>query len=194
MSDSVRIKEFKIGRKSPCFIIAEAGVNHNGDIDIAHKLVDAAKLAGADAVKFELLTFHNGNIAEREGGFRDFVESEFVDEGTADIVGIVAVREELVMAFGNHGNLAIEVIVDFVDHSTGHVIVEIGVVMPFHAFHDVGILPVLRTKFVSCRHRQISLLLGPHSFDIDPREDYSPDCVIGFVNVFGFGVDPEVER
>ena len=53
MSDFVRIKEFKIGRKNPCFIIAEAGVNHNGDIDIAHKLIDAAKLAGADAVKFQ---------------------------------------------------------------------------------------------------------------------------------------------
>ncbi len=53
MSDFVRIEEFKIGRKSPCFIIAEAGVNHNGDIDIAHKLVDAAKLASADAVKFQ---------------------------------------------------------------------------------------------------------------------------------------------
>lgn len=53
MTESVRIKDFKIGRKHPCFIIAEAGVNHNGDIDIAHKLVDAAKLAGVDAVKFQ---------------------------------------------------------------------------------------------------------------------------------------------
>lgn len=35
------------------FIIAEAGVNHNGSIDIAQKLVDAAVLAGADAIKFQ---------------------------------------------------------------------------------------------------------------------------------------------
>jgi len=53
MNDFVRIKDFKIGRKYPCFIIAEAGVNHNGDIHIAHKLIEAAKLAGADAVKFQ---------------------------------------------------------------------------------------------------------------------------------------------
>ncbi len=37
----------------PVFIIAEAGVNHNGDIDIAKKLIDAAVEAKADAVKFQ---------------------------------------------------------------------------------------------------------------------------------------------
>ena len=36
-----------------CFIIAEAGVNHNGDINLAKKLVDIAKEAGVDAVKFQ---------------------------------------------------------------------------------------------------------------------------------------------
>ena len=35
------------------FIIAEAGVNHNGDIDLAYKLIDVAISAGADAVKFQ---------------------------------------------------------------------------------------------------------------------------------------------
>ena len=35
------------------FIIAEAGVNHNGDIEIAKKMIDAASVAGADAVKFQ---------------------------------------------------------------------------------------------------------------------------------------------
>ena len=37
---------------SNVFIIAEAGVNHNGDIELAKKLVDAAVAAEADAVKF----------------------------------------------------------------------------------------------------------------------------------------------
>jgi len=38
------------------FIIAEAGVNHNGNIDMAFKLIDAAKAAGVDAVKFQTFT------------------------------------------------------------------------------------------------------------------------------------------
>jgi len=37
----------------PCFIIPEAGVNHNGDVGLAKRLVDVATRAGADAVKFQ---------------------------------------------------------------------------------------------------------------------------------------------
>lgn len=42
-----------IGEGHPCFIIAEAGVNHNGRLSLAKKLIDCAKKAGADAVKFQ---------------------------------------------------------------------------------------------------------------------------------------------
>lgn len=42
-----------VGPGHPCFIIAEAGVNHNGDMVLARRLVDAAAEAGADAVKFQ---------------------------------------------------------------------------------------------------------------------------------------------
>jgi N-acetylneuraminate synthase len=38
------------------FIIAEIGINHNGDLDIAKKLIDNAALAGCDAVKFQKRT------------------------------------------------------------------------------------------------------------------------------------------
>ena len=49
----VKIGDRLVGRGQPCFIIAEAGVNHNGDINMAKKLIDVAKEAGADAVKFQ---------------------------------------------------------------------------------------------------------------------------------------------
>lgn len=44
----------KVGEKSPVFIIAEVGVNHNGNINLAYKLIDLAAKAGADAVKFQM--------------------------------------------------------------------------------------------------------------------------------------------
>lgn len=42
-----------IGKKRPVFLIAEAGVNHNGNIESAHELIDAAAAAGADGIKFQ---------------------------------------------------------------------------------------------------------------------------------------------
>lgn len=45
--------------KNRCFIIAEAGVNHNGDINIAKRLIDKAYEAGADAIKFQTFKAEN---------------------------------------------------------------------------------------------------------------------------------------
>ena len=42
--------------KDKVLIIAEAGVNHNGSLKMAKKLIDAAKFAGADIVKFQTFT------------------------------------------------------------------------------------------------------------------------------------------
>ena len=45
-----------IGPEKPCYVIAEIGINHNGDIDIAKKLINVASGAGCDAVKFQKRT------------------------------------------------------------------------------------------------------------------------------------------
>jgi N-acetylneuraminate synthase len=50
---SVRIGSKKIGPGKSCYIIAEAGVNHNGDLSLAEKMIRTAHKAGADAVKFQ---------------------------------------------------------------------------------------------------------------------------------------------
>ncbi|MBN1054446.1 polysaccharide biosynthesis protein [Clostridium botulinum] len=54
--NNIRVGKYNIGDKKPCFIIAEAGSNHNGDINQAKKLVDIAVEAGVDAVKFQTFT------------------------------------------------------------------------------------------------------------------------------------------
>jgi N-acetylneuraminate synthase len=56
MKREVKIDGRLIGDGHPTFIVAEIGINHNGDLDIAKQLIDVAKWAGADAVKFQKRT------------------------------------------------------------------------------------------------------------------------------------------
>lgn len=56
MIQPVEIAGRLIGPGQPCFVIAEIGINHNGDVNLARKLVAAADLAGCDAVKFQRRT------------------------------------------------------------------------------------------------------------------------------------------
>jgi len=67
---TVTLAQRAIGAGHPVFVIAEAGVNHNGDLDLARRLVDVAAAAGADAVKFQ--TFAAERVATREAPKADY--------------------------------------------------------------------------------------------------------------------------
>lgn len=58
----MKSKKKKIGQGNPVFIIAEAGVNHNGNLSNALKLVDIARNAGADAIKFQTFNTKDSTI------------------------------------------------------------------------------------------------------------------------------------
>ena len=62
----IHIGERKIGEGEPAFIVAEAGSNHNGKLRQAKKLIDIARSARADAVKFQL--FHADSLYPRRVG------------------------------------------------------------------------------------------------------------------------------
>ena len=56
MSREIKLGNRLVGDGHPAYIIAEVGINHNGDIEIAKKIIDAAVHAGVDAVKFQKRT------------------------------------------------------------------------------------------------------------------------------------------
>jgi N-acetylneuraminate synthase/N,N'-diacetyllegionaminate synthase len=69
---TIKILNKFVGEQQPIFIIAEAGVNHNGKIEFAKKLVDIAANSGADAVKFQ--TFKTENLVTYNLESADYVK------------------------------------------------------------------------------------------------------------------------
>lgn len=63
-----------------CFIIAEAGVNHNGDINLANELIHAAKESGADAIKFQ--TFNASTLVNKSAGKAEYQKNNHIDTMT----------------------------------------------------------------------------------------------------------------
>lgn len=68
----LRIKSRAVGDGQPVYFIAEAGSNHDGSLDQAKKLIDVAKAAGADAVKFQ--TFRADALYPKRAGMTDYLK------------------------------------------------------------------------------------------------------------------------
>ena len=80
---TVRIAQRLVGEDQPCFIIAEIGINHNGDVDLAKRLISVALAAGCDAVKFQKRTvdvvFCAGGAGQTKG------ESLWADQWRSEV-------------------------------------------------------------------------------------------------------------
>jgi len=95
----VRLGSKAVGPHKPCYVIAEIGINHNGDIDIAKKLISVAVGSGCDAVKFQKRTVDVVYSAEelakpRESPFGETNGDlkrglEFDEDDTARSIGTV---------------------------------------------------------------------------------------------------------
>ncbi len=69
----IKIGERWVGDGEPCYIVAEAGSNHNGSFDQAMRLIDVAAEAGADAVKFQ--HFKAAKLYPRSAGESDYLKT-----------------------------------------------------------------------------------------------------------------------
>ena len=87
-----------VGPGRPCFVIAEVGVNHNGDMDLALKMIDAAADAGADAIKFQ--TFK----AEEFVNGPDEVY-EYISQGQVIRESMLAMFQRLELPHAEHARL-----------------------------------------------------------------------------------------
>jgi N-acetylneuraminate synthase/N,N'-diacetyllegionaminate synthase len=143
-----------IGEEEPCFIIAEAGVNHNGDAKLAMQLIDAAKDAGADAVKFQ--TFKTENLLSKNIVVPKHVESK---ESLFDTIRGLELSEEAHYMLSEYcKQKGIVFMSTPMDNNSVDLLEDIGVPVFKVASCDLDNLPLL--KYISKTEKPIILSTG----------------------------------
>lgn len=99
----VAIGDRLVGPRHPAYVIAEAGANHDRDLDIAHRLIDVAADSGADAVKFQTYRAEElySRFAPRLGEMDDFGRSPS-GESPFELVRRIALPREWQPALRDH--------------------------------------------------------------------------------------------
>jgi len=89
-----------VGDGEPVFVVAEAGVNHNGSISLGKKLVDAAKKAEADAVKFQ--TFKTEKVVTKYAKKADYQKLAGPDESQYEMLKKLELKHEEFAELSNY--------------------------------------------------------------------------------------------
>ncbi len=92
MAKAVKIADRWVGEGYPTYVVAEIGINHNGDLELAKRMIQAAKDAGVDAVKFQKRTpelcvpeEQKGQMRETPWGYITYLEYRYkVEFGEAE--------------------------------------------------------------------------------------------------------------
>lgn len=113
-------------KRQPVFIIAEAGVNHNGSLDLALKLINAAHDAGADAVKFQ--TFRAGDVVTPDAATADYQRANTGEINQFDMIRKLELDEDAHRTLAEHARaIGIEFFSTPFSHEALDMLVRLGV-------------------------------------------------------------------
>jgi N,N'-diacetyllegionaminate synthase len=155
---SIEISRKKIGDGHPCFVVAEAGVNHNGSLEFAKQLVDAAVEAGADAVKFQ--TFKASRLISATAPKADYQkETTAIAEQQLEMVRRLEMSEDMTRSVGEHAaNRRIIFLSTGFDEESIDLLDKIGVPAFKVGSGDLTALPFL--EFIGRKRKPVILSTG----------------------------------
>jgi N,N'-diacetyllegionaminate synthase len=155
---TIEIRSKKIGEGHSCFIIAEAGVNHNGNLDLAKRLVDAAVEAGADAVKFQ--TFKAAQLISAAAPKAEYQRATTgVVESQLEMVRRLEMPEAMTRAVAEHAaQRQVLFLSTGFDEDSIDLLDELGVPAFKVGSGDVTALPLL--EFIGHKGRPVILSTG----------------------------------
>ena len=145
------------------FVIAEAGVNHNGSIDLAKKLIDAAAASGADAVKFQ--TFKAENLATtyaKKANYQKSLTSQ--KESQFDMLKKLELSKEMHLELINYCNIKkIKFLSSPFDHESIELLKDLGLDIFKIPSGEITNLPYLR--HIGKLNKKIILSTGMSNMD-----------------------------
>lgn len=158
----LRVGQRFVGDGHPCYVIAEAGLNHNGDLDIAKKLIDVAAMSGCDCVKFQKRDVANLAIKE----VLDAEDKRFPELGST----YREIREKLEFNFEQYEQLVAyckERKIDFLctpfDVKSVDFLEKLGVQAYKIASHNLTNLPLI--EYVARIHKPMFLSTGMSTYE-----------------------------
>ncbi len=155
---TIQIAGKQIGEGHACFVIAEAGVNHNGSLDLALQLVDAAAEAGGDAVKFQ--TFKAEKLIAAGAPKADYQKaSTGNDEPQLEMLRKLEMPEAMTRSVAEHAaKRGIIFMSTAFDEESVELLVRIGVPAFKVGSGDLTDLPLL--EFLGQRRKPVILSTG----------------------------------
>src|ERR1700676_1968097 len=137
-------KSRKIGTGQPCFLVAEIGINHNGDMVLAHREIDAAAASGADGVKFQ--NYHTeGFVSDRSLTYEYISQGKTVVEAQYDMFKRCELSPESLRELRQHcEELGVVFFSTPMDEEGVAELVREGVVLLKNGSDCLGHLPLIR--------------------------------------------------
>lgn len=154
----MKIAGRQIGERFPCFLIAEAGVNHNGSMELAQRLVEAAAQAGADAVKFQ--TFQAERVISAGTPKAEYQKKATGNrEQQLEMLRRLEMPERMTRAVAAHAaSVGITFLSTAFDEQSVDLLDDIGVRAFKVGSGDVTNLPLL--EFIGCKRKPVILSTG----------------------------------